>query len=169
VESAIDEPYGKVLSLLTIPGYNKNLQMLFDHLGDFELLRYRLFRLYEIFSDPVKLIKQIEEHQQRVDWQLRRIYRARNSIVHRGSKPVFSNQIVDNAHEYLDQAIAMTIEVSKGPAGMSDYEECFNFLTWESERYLAKLRSLNAFDITTAKDAVWKRAKVIDRDDVLRP
>jgi len=47
----------------------------------------------------------MERHEKRVYWQLARIYRLRNSIVHQ-SKAMFTVPIVtEHAHSYLDKVI----------------------------------------------------------------
>ncbi len=169
VEPAVNEPYGRLLSALTLKEYEPQLAKLLEKLEDFELLRYRLFRLQQTFTSPEKLIDFINAHQRRVEWQLKRIYRARNSIVHRGTKPTFTNQLVDNAHDYLDQAIHTTVAVSSGVTGMKTYEECFDFLTWENEAYCKKLLSLDKFEQDTARFAIWNRVPVTGRSDILSP
>lgn len=167
VEPATNTSYGKVLSLLTDKQYEPQLVELFERLEDFELLRYRLFRIRQIFVDPSKLLSLIDSHQRRVEWQLRRIYRARNSIVHRGEKPPFINQLVDNAHDYLDQAINTTISVSTQMTGMETYEQCFDYLIWEYEVYRRRLEGLEEFDANSAEQAIWRRQRSISRKHVL--
>jgi len=71
----------------------------------FPLLRNRVFYVSELISDVEKIGKSVKDHEQRVLWQIERIYRARNSIVHDGSAPRQVDVLTENAHEYLDAFI----------------------------------------------------------------
>ena len=76
-----------------------SLQALLD---DHMLLRYRLFRFREsYFKSGLDLAKCIETHRKNVDWQLRRIYRERNDVMHRGRCSNSTRHLVQHLHTYL--------------------------------------------------------------------
>lgn len=74
----------KMFQLLSLEKYADLRSEVYSQLGYFSLLRFRLFSLQENFASPAKIALMIEAHQRRVAWQIRRIYRVRNAIVHLG-------------------------------------------------------------------------------------
>src|SRR5690606_9153820 len=48
-------------------------------------------------------------HKQKVEWQIRRIYRTRNLIVHSGKLPSYTNILIENLHNYFDSFLETLI------------------------------------------------------------
>jgi hypothetical protein len=71
-------------------------------LNDFPLLRNRIFELNRNLHKGSKMLDTISEHDRRVQWQIRRIYRTRNLIVHKGGSFINADILVENAHTYFD-------------------------------------------------------------------
>jgi len=82
---------------------------LFSAIGHHPLLRNRVRTLWETFSDPKKLAGKIERSRNTLDWQLRRIYRARNMMVHRGESAVALGTLVEHLELYFDLTISRVI------------------------------------------------------------
>ncbi|HHV48007.1 MAG TPA: hypothetical protein GXX56_03450 [Rhodocyclaceae bacterium] len=72
----------RTASLLAVKENDGLRNELYEHLKDFHLLRYRVFRLSETMTEPTKIKDMLELHERKVMWQIRRIYRTRNLIVH---------------------------------------------------------------------------------------
>jgi hypothetical protein len=70
--------FQKTLNLLSIKDNVTFRNDLYTQLKDFHLLRFRAFQLSEIFSDPKKISAILDTHEQKVSWQIRRIYRSRS-------------------------------------------------------------------------------------------
>ena len=65
------------------------------------LLRYRFFSLWKnMFKSPKILSKKIRRHRVNIEWQLCRIYRARNYIMHIGVRPPKIRQLIQHLHSY---------------------------------------------------------------------
>jgi len=160
------EPFEiRFLKFLSDGDYESLRNDLYAHLGNHELLRFRIFSLSQLFANPQKCLQAIDRHLDRVDWQLRRIYRVRNSIVHLGETPSFSVAVADNAHDYLDQVIHLSNELSCGPNGFSTYRSIFQFVDAEFQIYCARLKTARSFgDLATL--ALWSRRAVPDRGDI---
>lgn len=79
-------------------------------LENYPLLRWRLFYLNKSLSCGKEINKLLENHKQKVEWQIRRIYRVRNLIVHSGKKPMYSNILVENLHNYFDDFLNYIID-----------------------------------------------------------
>jgi len=66
-----------------------------------QLLRFRFFRLHNnMFKSPKILRKKIKRHQLYVEWQISRIYRARNYVMHSGFCPPRIRQLIQHLHSY---------------------------------------------------------------------
>lgn len=65
----------------------------------------RLWKFQKDFGDPQALYDAMTSHQKRVEWQLHRIYRARNNLVHAGKIPSYLDSLIMNAFEYYRSSI----------------------------------------------------------------
>lgn len=157
----------RLLHLLSMEEAKELREELYANLGNFELLRFRTFALASMFSNPSKVAEALASHQRRVEWQLRRIYRVRNSIVHLGETPTFTVAVADNAHDYLDQIIHLTNNLSCGPNGFRTYAEMFAYLREEYALYVAKLKSANVSQ-EYHRTVFWSRKVVPTREDVVQ-
>ena len=71
-----------------------------------------LHRLWKINRDHRTLrdsMKTIRDHERRVDWQLHRIYRARNNLVHAGRMPSYLDSLILNLVEYYRGGMATIV------------------------------------------------------------
>lgn len=98
---------------------------LYAKLGDFHLLRYRCFRLAEQLSSKERIFSMLEMHERKVGWQIRRLYRARNLIVHTSKSPSYLETLVTNGHDYLDQVVFDVIRVCSGEYSTRTIEQAF--------------------------------------------
>ena len=106
------ELYEKLAALTTAKRYLPLAQRIFAECSDFPLLNYRIFWLNKNMSDSEKVLKFIKNHTQRVEWHIRRIYRARNLIVHTGQVPHSIERLVESSHSYLDDMINIIMNLS---------------------------------------------------------
>ncbi|MGB3806312.1 MAG: hypothetical protein WA936_03855 [Erythrobacter sp.] len=83
------------------PDYEESLKTLFADISSNPLATNRLWKLKENFSTPKTYLSSLESHEKRVRWQLSRIYRARNDLVHGGESPRYLAPLVLNAFEYF--------------------------------------------------------------------
>lgn len=135
--------YEKVLSLLALEENKELRSELYAELGDFHLLRLRLFELSELFSNPKNLISRIEIHEKKVSWQIRRIYRTRNLIVHSGKSPKYLDTLIENAHDYLDQTLDSIIEYSCGYLDAKTLEQVFDMAKVDWDVYISNMREIS--------------------------
>lgn len=163
-----DDWTDRLLAICGLPDHEKNLAGLFSKMGENELLRHRIYSFHRLIKDPLKALQSIDAHNQRVSWQIRRIYRARNAIVHNGESPTYMESIVQNAHDYFDQVMHATVDASCGSSGFSTYENCFNYFAWEFEAYVEKLKGHTEVSRQTLEAYRWRRVSTISREDVLQ-
>jgi hypothetical protein len=70
--------------------------------GGHRLITYRIFRMRSrTFASREKAAESMEFHKKNVDWQLRRIYRARNQVMHHGRIVPMLPPLIQNLHTYL--------------------------------------------------------------------
>ncbi|MGZ5199714.1 MAG: hypothetical protein ACXWC4_08065 [Telluria sp.] len=131
---------GKCLRLLCLPENEPLRGQLYEHLKDFHLLRFRIFRFAETLSDRKKLRDLLTVHEKKVSWQIRRIYRTRNLIVHSGRiPPPYINTLVENGHDYLDSIIFEVMKTSCGLYSATSLEQVFEIAKIRHQGFLRKL------------------------------
>ncbi|MDF1792941.1 MAG: hypothetical protein P1U88_13570, partial [Thalassobaculaceae bacterium] len=75
--------------------------------------RLRAMKVNQNFSDAKSLYNFINSHKKRIEWQIHRIYRCRNLIVHSARQLSFIDTIVLNLDEYYLNAIQCISEYMK--------------------------------------------------------
>jgi len=145
----------KVFCLVVLKDNEPSLAKLFSNLKNFELLRNRAFNLHETFNSPKACLKFLAQHQQRVAWQIHRIYRARNEIVHSGANPPNAVNLLSNAHDYFDQVFEIISTLCSGETGYDNYVDAFNFSEILYEQYISDIKALTVFEVQTASRVIW--------------
>ncbi|HGG8837569.1 TPA: hypothetical protein ACJJXM_003801, partial [Enterobacter hormaechei subsp. xiangfangensis] len=82
-------------------------------------------------------------HGQRVAQQIRRIYRARNLIVHTGNLPSYTSILIENLHDYLDVVIGTLIELNISQRRISTISQGFKMMEIRYSSYRRKLEVKN--------------------------
>jgi hypothetical protein len=95
----------KFTSILVLDEHKTTRSEAYNILTNNPLLKYRLFDFHKKFSDVKSVEKIFERHKRLIDWQIKRMYRSRNLIVHAGIIPDFTESLVENSHTYLDLLI----------------------------------------------------------------
>jgi len=104
--------YEKLAALTTVNKYLPQAKKIFAECTDFPLLNYRIFWLNKNLSSSDKVRDFIKNNTQRVEWHIRRVYRARNTIVHTGQIPTSIERLVESSHSYLDDLINLIMNLS---------------------------------------------------------
>lgn len=124
----------KVAKLLALPEYEQQKNELKDSFNDFHLLSDRFSYLEYVYSEPKNMLNGLESHTKRVGWQIRRIYRARNMIVHSGTTPTYIEMLIENIHDYLDHVIQRIIELVSDSQKILSIDQAFKLteMTYKS-------------------------------------
>lgn len=102
----------RTFSFLSFESADHLRNKLYSHTEEYPLLRYRIFSLAEQLKNSKGIKELINNHAQRVEWQLYRIYRARNYIIHDAQENIRMNQeLVINLHSYIDILISETMRL----------------------------------------------------------
>ncbi|WP_175691765.1 hypothetical protein [Burkholderia anthina] len=92
----------KVAALIVCPEFSRALDELLHLPSVSPLLRYRMFSLFENFSTRGKVKEELLRHRKRLEWQMRRIYITRNTLMHSATSHGDLDVLVENLHSYLD-------------------------------------------------------------------
>ncbi|WP_157093883.1 hypothetical protein [Sphingomonas mali] len=108
------------------------------------LALYRLWKLEKSFETPQALIRAIEGHEQRVRWQISRIYRTRNNIVHSGRLPTFLVPLVINVFEYFRSALIPVLVRASANANRGNIDQIVAEIGFDYQMQKSELKSLGA-------------------------
>ena len=78
----------------------KKCDRLFEEVAASPLAISRINQLFELARSPNAILDKVHSHERRVEWQIHRIYRERNAIVHAGSSSDAIPVLVENAFLY---------------------------------------------------------------------
>ena len=101
-------------------------------------------------SDPIHFKKQLEKSYQRTEWQLRRIYRARNLVVHQGIEKNEFPYLLENLKYYFSTTVQRIInEFRRHPNWTVD--ECFEYKRIQY-KYLIHSLKMQYYRVYSAKE-----------------
>ncbi|KAA5845895.1 hypothetical protein F2A37_10520 [Pseudomonas chlororaphis] len=133
----------KTAHLLALPEYQYLREELEVNFGDYHLLNDRYQYLVSLLSSPAAILNTLDNHQQRVAWQLRRIYRARNTIVHDGSTPSYTEVLIENTHDYLDSIMRWLMALASMDTTIISVAQGFKMVELNYLSYRKKLSEKN--------------------------
>lgn len=101
----------KLALVLGVKQEETNYTKLKNMLEEYPVLQYRmeLFSQY-IFCNSKTVFEELVRHKEKLKWQIMRIYRNRNMIVHNGEHMPYLDIILGNLHYYVDAMFDVLIE-----------------------------------------------------------
>lgn len=114
------------------------------------LVKNRLFKVHTALSRADSILDLIEGHRRRVGWQLRRIYRTRNLLLHAGAVSPITQFLVENLHSYFHEVIEVLEKAWSGGSPPFDLDAAMFEIKGEHQLHLARLRSAKAADTNLA-------------------
>lgn len=117
IEHDTDE-LGK-LAFLVVKGSKDQKLEFCSHFLSNPMALYRLKVLEEKFSKPNRFEVAVNSHYNRVSWQVQRIYRERNAVMHNGESSPFVDQLLSNTHHYYLSTFSNIEMISKSYGGLS--------------------------------------------------
>jgi hypothetical protein len=150
----------KFIELLALEKNDKVLTELLAEMDDFEVLRTRISDIAIVLRSPKKALDKLKAHEALVRWQLSRIYRARNRIVHAGESHAHNAYLVENAHDYFDQALMFCMELSAWKPNFYRFLTCFDYAEKMYRYYCDQLNS------TGSTEVVWQLKRYKDQSIV---
>lgn len=148
----------KLARVLVLPIYSTKSQMLEDSFKDFHLLRDRYFYFKTMLQSPQSVLLALDAHKQRLEWQIRRIYRARNIIVHSGETPSYTKAIIEHTHDYLDIVLSLLVKLASKPKSINSVGQGFKYVELRYSRYHSTLGAKGyVFDDANIDSAIYCR------------
>ncbi len=148
----------KLVKLLALSQFDAERVELENEIEDFYLLRDRFEHFRRVFSTPVNVVEALDAHQLRLEWQIRRIYRARNIIVHSGQTPPYTRALIEHAHDYLDSVLSTLVRLASHPKTVNSVAQGFKHVELKYRTYYKKLAVKNlVFDAKNIEDLVLCR------------
>lgn len=100
----------KLCCFILVDSYEQKRKDILKKIVDFPLLKERIFYYNEVLSTKGGCTKFIEKHLNRIRWQIMRIYRNRNLIIHNGERMPYLSLLIENLHYYVDDFIEYIFE-----------------------------------------------------------
>lgn len=94
-----------------------------DLLTDNPLALHRVFKLQRDYKNIGAVNGTMDDHYNRVRWQVHRVYRARNQLVHAGLMPSYLESVILNLAEYYRSAIVTIVGRAKKEEDESDIDQ----------------------------------------------
>jgi hypothetical protein len=136
----------RLLFVLSLDENRSLRDQLYAALKDFHLLRFRIYSLHKALHSPTVVRELIDSHWRKVEWQIRRIYRTRNSLVHSGEAPSYLGTLIENGHDYLDMVLEEVIDISCGERQIRTLDQAFELEQLLSGSFLRDLAAIANFD-----------------------
>ncbi|WP_157662299.1 hypothetical protein [Burkholderia ubonensis] len=129
----------KVAALILCPDLSKNLDDLFKLPAISPLLRHRMHSLFESFSTRGKAKNELLRHRKRLEWQIRRIYITRNTLMHSATSHGDLDVLVENLHSYLDILLNAVTRVTRIMGRKTTINSTLKALSASEAAYLKNL------------------------------
>jgi hypothetical protein len=139
----------KLSKLLVLDEYKDKKDVLLGDFGDFVLLRNRAFYLGTLLKNGKSMTKMLTAHDERVRWQIRRIYRTRNKIVHTGVTPSYTDILIENLHDYLDVIMSTLVNIASEGIQINTLEQGFKYVELQYQSYYDTLKSSEGKSFST--------------------
>ena len=148
----------KIAKLLVLPQFDHERLALEAAFRDFHLLRDRFAYFRSILASPANLLAALDAHRIRLEWQLRRIYRTRNIIVHSGNTPNYTSPLIEHTHDYLDTVLSALIELASKPKAIHSVGQGFKYMQLKYDNHLSRLKEKNlCFTIDNMDSLLFSR------------
>ncbi len=123
------------LSQFLLTSEKAEMDELYNLLDRNILLIDRIMYLKSIFQTPRKILNRLQSHEKRVSWQIQRIYRARNLIIHAGKTPYQLETLIENLHYYFDTFISSIVKEISKSSDLNSIRDIVVSYTLKKEKY----------------------------------
>lgn len=141
-ENNFSDQHTKFAKLIVLPKYHDFRCDILSLASNDPLALHRLYRLEIYYGKPSSCRSTMIDHAQRVEWQLHRIYRTRNNLVHSGRSPDYMESLIRNAIDYFRSTIFAIARKGSERAGVRDLDQIISEVCIDHEMQLAKLKGL---------------------------
>lgn len=148
----------KLVRLLVLPELATELAALEQLFGTFHLLRDRVQHFKSILATPASVTAVLDAHCIRLKWQIRRIYRTRNIIVHSGKTPNYTQSLIEHTHDFLDIVLSSLVKLASNPKSVRSVSQGFKYVELMYAAYYKSLsRKGQLFDSTNINELIFSK------------
>lgn len=143
MSKAIDEFNLKELNISNFESFVKyfsaykedsvEMKKIYTQLNTNPLLRSRFFSTRKKLTDGKSILKLLDEHKLRIEWQLDRLYRIRNIATHLGTEISGADIAINHLHSYFDYIVNYMLCKSEN----EDFVPSISSLVFESKNDIA--------------------------------
>lgn len=141
----------KIIKLMIFDEYKTQRDALTASFRDFHLMTDRFEFLSKVVSKPAYAIEALDAHELRLAWQIRRIYRTRNIIVHSGKTPSYTKALIEHTHDYLDTVLLLLVKLASNPKSINSVAQGFKYIEM---KYTDFYKSLNTKNLAFTKENI---------------
>lgn len=128
VPERVGTQFERFVAFIIFPEYEEYRKQLATELSDYPLLRHRLHFLNQNYSTIKDITKILTKHEKKLGWHLRRLYRARNSIVHGSSHVFFIENLITNLHTYIDEFTSLILMLVQDKQSITTIEQGVKYI-----------------------------------------
>ncbi|MCR9233900.1 MAG: hypothetical protein NXI29_23115 [bacterium] len=129
-----------MLLVLCRPKNHTDITKLLNFASNHPLLLFRIYSLWNEFKNPKTLRNKLLRSENNIDWQLTRIYRARNLLVHHGVEVSNIGSLLDNLQYYSSIVIQRIIHGMKVNKNWG-VRESSKYWNWKTQYILDSLQN----------------------------
>ncbi len=134
--------YEKAVYYLVAEEIGDKAKELTATLKNYPLLKHRAFWCHQHFNSAKTVHQTLESHRQRISWHLRRIYLARNQILHNDRTLPYLPTLVENLHSYLVIILRSIFKIAqRSPGNQLSIDTALELLSNHEEVYLKNLKN----------------------------
>lgn len=102
-----------ISALISLVEFKDIVVELFAKMDEAPLLRFKMMSLIENLQSSKDIIAFVNKFEKRATYDIRRLYRTRNTIVHIGKQADNGDTLVDSAHTFIDLILDSIIALNK--------------------------------------------------------
>lgn len=113
----------KITALIVLDELKTERHLIYGELNNHPLLKYKIFNYHKRFSKVKTIEIVLNRHKKLVEWQIKRMYRSRNLIVHAGIVPSYTEILVEHSHNFLDKLLNVINDFSMENMSINSIEQ----------------------------------------------
>lgn len=129
----------RLAKILALEEHKSKRGQLADITSEFHLLHDRLVHFETILCSPRSVKEILDAHKLRLEWQIRRVYRVRNIIVHSGNTPWNTKPLIEHCHSYLDTILNELVRLASEPKSINSVVQGFKLTALRYDEYYRAL------------------------------
>jgi hypothetical protein len=129
-------------------------KFLYDYTKNYSFLCYRIYTIKETIKDGKSIARNVDRHQTNLCWQLQRIYRTRNMLIHSAVAPSNLPELLKNLNNYLLFTLSEVLKSFDQNKYYTSLEDIFICSNANYHYFLEGLKN-GSIDINKPENILW--------------